>query len=234
MITNNLNDLSAIDFANGEVILIDKEKGKTSFNAVHRIRAIAKVKKVGHAGTLDPLATGLLIICTGKKTKEISSYQDLQKTYTGIIKLGQRTASMDSETEVLEEKSLEYITPEKIEEVRKSFLGEQFQKPPMYSAVKHKGKALYKYARKGVEVEREFRKIIISEFNIISTKLPELHFEIKCSKGTYIRVIADDFGTKLGCGAYLQELRRTAIGDYKVNDALTVNEFNELFKNVNT
>ncbi len=225
MITKTSGDLSHCDYASGEVILIDKEKGKSSFNAVHRIRKIVKVKKVGHAGTLDPAATGLLIICVGKKTKEIYKYQDLGKTYSGIIEIGKRTASMDAETEVIEEKSFSDVTKETIEEVKKSFLGEIQQVPPMYSALKHKGKALYKLARKGVEVKREPRSVTIYEFEILNINLPEIEFRIKCSKGTYIRVIADDFGRKLGCGGYLKALRRDAIGEYKVDDALTVDEF---------
>jgi len=225
MITKASTDLSNCDYASGEVILIDKEKGKSSFNAVHRIRKIVKVKKVGHAGTLDPAATGLLIICVGKKTKEIYKYQDLGKTYSGIIELGKRTSSMDAETEVIEEKSYTDISEEMIEEVRKNFMGEIQQVPPMYSALKHKGKALYKLARKGLEVKREPRTVTIYEFEILKIDLPEIEFRIRCSKGTYIRVIADDFGKKLGCGGYLKALRRDAIGDYKVEDALTVDEF---------
>lgn len=228
MITKTTNDFSGLDFHNGEVILIDKAKGLTSFSIVHKVRKAVKVKKVGHAGTLDPEATGLLIICTGKKTKEIYKYQDFDKTYTGIISLGKSTPSMDAETEFSEEKSLKGIGNDEIEEVRKSFLGNIKQMPPMYSAIKHKGKSLYEYARKGVEIKREPREVTISKFEVTKTDLPDLHFEIVCSKGTYIRVIADDFGKKLGCGAYLKSLRRTAIGDYKVEDAFEINEFRKI------
>ncbi|VAX22342.1 tRNA pseudouridine(55) synthase [hydrothermal vent metagenome] len=225
MITKTSTDLSNCDYTSGEVILIDKEKGKSSFNAVYRIRKVINVKKVGHAGTLDPAATGLLIVCVGKKTKEIYKYQDLGKTYSGIIELGKKTPSMDAETEVIKERSYDDITDEMIDEVRKSFIGEIQQIPPMYSALKHKGKALYKLARKGVEVKRNPRTVTIYEFEILNVDMPKIEFRIRCSKGTYIRVIADDFGEKLGCGGYLKALRRDAIGEYKVEDALTLDEF---------
>lgn len=228
MITKTTNDFSGCNFETGEVILIDKDKGLTSFSVVHKVRKAVQVKKVGHAGTLDPAATGLLIICTGKKTKEIYKYQDSEKTYTGIISLGKSTPSMDAETEFSEEKSLDGIGDDEIEKVRKSFLGKIEQMPPMYSALKHKGKSLYKYARKGVEIERAAREVTISKFEITEAELPDIHFEIVCSKGTYIRVIADDFGNKLGCGAYLKSLRRTAIGEYKVEDAFEINEFRKI------
>ncbi len=218
-----------IDFESGSVILIDKEKGKTSFDAVYKVRKFSKVKKAGHAGTLDPEATGLLIVCTGSKTKEISKYQDLVKTYTGVIKLGYVTKSFDTETEEEFFGDWQNITISQIEETRKQFLGKIKQYPPMYSAVKHKGKALYKYARKGVEIERKERDIEIYEFNT-EVNLPYVSFEIKCSKGTYIRVLASDFGSKLGCGGYLTELRRTAIGDFSVDEAFTLNELYDLLK----
>jgi len=228
MITKASIDLSNCDYLAGEAILIDKEKGKTSFNVVHRVRKIVNVKKVGHAGTLDPAATGLLIVCVGKKTKEIYKYQDLEKTYTGIIELGKKTPSMDSETEVISERSYLNVTDNMIEDVRKSFIGEIKQIPPMYSALKHKGRALYKYARSGVEVAREPREVNIYEFEILRVNLPEIEFKIRCSKGTYIRVIADDFGEKLACGGFLKRLRREAIGEYNVEDALTVEEFGQI------
>ena len=231
MITKQQNDLSLINFEAGAEILIDKPKGLTSFSAVHRVRGAVKVKKVGHAGTLDPEATGLLIICTGKKTKEIFKYQDLDKTYTGIIKLGYTTKSMDAETTIEFKDDCSTVNSLQIEEVRKSFIGNITQLPPMYSAIKHNGKALYKYARNGVEIERKLREITISQFNITKIEMPYVHFEISCSKGTYIRVIADDFGEKLGCGGYLYELRRTKIGEYSVDDAFTVAEFQQLVLN---
>ena len=225
MITNDTTDYSKFDFDLGQTILIDKPFRWTSFHVVHKIRKAVGVKKVGHAGTLDPLATGLLIICTGKKTKEIVKYQDLEKTYTGIITLGKTTPSMDLETEVTEEKSWENITEEKILKAKEEFTGQIDQIPPMYSAVKYKGKSLYKFARKGKTVNRESRKVFISKFNITKINLPDIYFEISCSKGTYIRVIANDLGINLGCGAVLSSLRRIKIGNYNIENALGINDF---------
>ncbi|GJQ64783.1 MAG: tRNA pseudouridine synthase B [Melioribacteraceae bacterium] len=218
-----------IDFSAGEVILIDKVFGYTSFGAVHIIRKTTGVKKVGHAGTLDPNATGLLLICTGKMTKSINEFQELGKEYTGVIELGKRTPSMDTETEVSEEKSVEGITEKDILEARDKFSGKIEQIPPMYSAVKYGGRSLYKFARKGRTVVRAAREAFIKEFEIEEISMPFVRFRISCSKGTYIRVIADDLGTELGCGAYLKELRRTSIGSYKVEDALTVDEFRKIY-----
>lgn len=225
MITKATTDLSQIDFQSGEVLLIDKPIGWTSFKVVHVVRKLARVKKVGHAGTLDPRATGLLILCTGKKTKEITKYQETEKTYTGVITLGKSTASMDLETEVIEEKPVAGITEEIILGAKEEFTGEILQTPPMYSALKVGGKTLYNLARKGKTVKREPRKVTISKFEITKFDLPDISFEITCSKGTYIRVIADDLGRRLGCGGVLSSLRRTRIGDYSVNDALNIDEF---------
>lgn len=224
MINNQTTSINFSDLQNGSVFLIDKEKGKTSFGVIRDIRKKINIKKVGHAGTLDPAATGLLIVCTGKKTKEIYKFQDLSKTYIGKITLGISTPSMDAETEPSSVKSLDGINEEEIEKTRKLFIGEIKQIPPMYSAIKHKGQSLYKYARKGIEIKRDPRKVSIYDFEITNISLPEISFKIKCSKGTYIRVIANDFGDKLGCGGYLSELRRSQIGDFKVEDALTFND----------
>ncbi len=219
------------DFAAGEIILIDKAIRKSSFDCVYKVRKAVEVKKVGHAGTLDPNATGLVIVCTGRKTKEISKIQDLEKTYTGIITLGRTTRSFDSESEFDSEKSFDHITESEIAEARQKFLGEITQRPPMFSAVKHNGQPLYKFARKGREIEREERTVSVSRFEILKTDLPDIYFEISCSKGTYIRTIAHDLGALLGCGAYLKQLRRTKIGEFDVNDALTLDEFKEFAKN---
>ncbi|MFZ0455723.1 MAG: tRNA pseudouridine(55) synthase TruB [Ignavibacteriaceae bacterium] len=227
MITNDTIDYSKFDFDLGETILIDKPFRWTSFHVVHNLRKAVGVKKVGHAGTLDPMATGLLIVCTGKKTKEITTFQELEKTYTGIITLGKTTTSMDLETEIIEEKPFNNINEEMIFKAKEEFTGQILQIPPMYSAVKYKGKALYKYARKGKTVEREPREVFISKFNITNIELPDIHFEISCSKGTYIRVIANDLGISLGCGALLSSLRRTKIGNYNVENALLVDDFIE-------
>ncbi len=233
MIKKETNNSEDIDFDSGEVILIDKPLKWSSFQAVYQIRKHSGVKKVGHAGTLDPLATGLLIICTGKKTKEITKYQELFKTYSGIITLGKKSSSMDSETELIEVGGMEKLSEGKILEVRKKFLGKITQTPPMYSAIKLNGKTLYKLARKGKTVKREPREVEIKRFDI-KLDLPNVYFEIECSKGTYIRVIANDFGEMLGCGGYLSSLRRTAIGNYNVESALNIEEFIEKFSVINS
>jgi len=227
MINRQTSDFSSSNFVSGETILIDKPLHWSSFKVVHKLRQIIREKKIGHAGTLDPLATGLLIICTGKMTKQITTYQDLQKTYTGTITLGGVTASMDSEMEVTDLKPFDAITEEDILTAKKFFEGEIEQTPPMYSAVNYGGKKLYELARKGKTVVRSSRKINVYGFSIIKIAMPEIHFEITCSKGTYIRVLAHDLGEKLGCGAYLSSLRRTAIGNFSVTDALTVEELAE-------
>ncbi len=224
MITKGTVDFADLDFQSGEVILIDKPCGWSSFKVIHNIRKSIGVKKVGHAGTLDPMASGLLIVCTGKKTKEITRYQDQEKTYKGIIFLGKSSPSMDLETEVTAIKPTGNLRVNDILKLKEEFMGEIYQIPPMYSAVKVGGKSLYKLARKGKTVEREPRKVFVSKFDI-EIALPEIFFEIKCSKGTYIRVIADDFGKKLGCGGLLSSLRRTGIGEYCVENAVSVDEF---------
>jgi len=228
MITKKTHNLSDCDFNSGEVILINKPYKWTSFKVVSFIRRLINVKKVGHAGTLDPFAEGLLIVCTGKKTKDISQFQNLVKTYEGIITLGKTTASMDLETEIIQERPYEHITASDLENTKRKFLGEIEQIPPMYSAAKKKGVRLYELARKGKTVQREPKKIFIHDFKIIKVDLPNVHFEISCSKGTYIRVIANDFGESLGCGAVLSHLKRTRIGNFTINDALKVDDFKKL------
>jgi len=230
IITRQTKDPQNLDYLSGQVILIDKPVNWTSFDVVSKIRKLIKVKKVGHAGTLDPLATGLLIVCTGKKTKEISDYQEKRKKYTGIITLGKSSPSMDLATDVTEKILPDNLTQDKIIEVRNKFLGKILQVPPMYSAVKHKGKALYKFARAGKEVEREPKQVEVFSFEILKIDLPDIHFEIVCSKGTYIRTIANDFGNELNCGGILSLLRRTEIGEYKVDDAYEMNEFSSMFR----
>ncbi len=229
MITKKTMNQIHPDFQSGEVILIDKPAFWSSFKVVHKVRKAIGIRKVGHAGTLDPFATGLLILCTGNKTKEITKYQELKKTYTGVITLGKYSDSMDTETEMKNFPITEGLTEEKILKVAEKFTGEIKQIPPMYSAVKKNGKSLYAYARKGKTVEREPRSVTVYKFEIEKISLPEIYFTIECSKGTYIRVIADDFGKALGTRAMLTSLRRTAIGDYNVYDAFEVNEFVEKF-----
>jgi len=213
-----------LNLAEGEMLLVDKPKGWTSFDVVHKIRSLFHVKKIGHAGTLDPLATGLLIVCTGKKTREIDLYQGQEKEYDATILLGARTASFDAETPVIEWKSTEDLTAEAVRETLAGFVGYQTQLPPMYSAAKVRGKRLYKYAKKGIEVERRLREILISSITPTFIDIPHVRFTVVCSKGTYIRALADDIGQKLGCGAYLESLNRTRIGQYRLADAVSINE----------
>ena len=225
MVTKQTDDFASLDFLAGETLLIDKPPQWTSFKVVHTIRKAINVKRVGHSGTLDPLATGLLIILTGRNTKQMMSFEGLSKTYTGTFLLGKSSPSMDTETEMTNRDLPGNLNDNLIFKTRDTFLGSIEQTPPMYSALKVNGKKLYDLARKGKEVERKPRKVQIYRFEITRIDIPEVHFNIMCSKGTYIRVIAYDFGEKLGCGAVLSKLRRTEIGEHSVNDALSVEEF---------
>ena len=217
-------------YNNGQTLLVDKDLDWTSFDVVKKIKNIIKCKKVGHAGTLDPLATGLLIICTGKNTKKINDIQNQDKVYTGEFILGKSTPSHDLETEFNSQKDIKNITTDRIEEVSKRFVGEQLQRPPKFSAVKVNGKRAYEYARDNEEVKIKEKNINIYEFKITEFNLPNISFKISCTKGTYIRSIARDFGEKLGCGAVLSKLRRTEIGNYNVEDAFKVNDLADKLK----
>ena len=213
------------NFEEGEVILIDKPLDWTSFDTVNFIRSLLnrcygiRKLKVGHAGTLDPLATGLLILCTGKMTKQIDAYQAQVKTYTGTILLGQTTPTFDLESEPDAFFPTDGITPEQIEAARQQFIGDLKQYPPKYSAIKIKGKRAFDYARSDEEIELKARDVHIDDFKLSLERFPELDFEVTCSKGTYIRSLAHDFGKALDNGACLTSLRRTRIGDFKVEDA---------------
>jgi len=215
----------------GEILLINKPLKWTSFQVVNKIRWLIKTKfnikkiKVGHAGTLDPLADGLLIICTGKMTKKIDQFQNLDKIYTGNFFLGATTPSYDLETELDSVKPINNISEKLISKALKSFNGKITQTPPIFSAIKHKGKKLYEYARKGETVKIKEREVLIHEFIITKYQLPELSFLVKCSKGTYIRSLANDFGKKLKCGAYLSKLTRTAIGNHLLEDSISIEDF---------
>jgi len=211
-------------FADGEVLLVRKPRGWTSFDVVHRIRRITGVRKVGHAGTLDPLATGLLIVCTGKKTKELSSFMGLEKEYVGEMTLGGRTASLDAATPVIETRSTEGITAEAVRATMAMFTGPRQQIPPMWSAASVGGKRLYRYAREGVEVERRPRDIVIHALEALDISVPVVRFRVACSKGTYVRSLVDEMGAHLGCGAYLTALERTRIGSYSLEEAETLEE----------
>jgi tRNA pseudouridine55 synthase len=212
-------------FEEGRVLLIDKPLEWTSFDVIRKIRNVIKIKKVGHAGTLDPLATGLLIVCTGKFTKKINEYMAQEKEYSGTITLGAITPTYDLESEPIDFKSFDGITEEIIRETTKQFTGEILQTPPIHSAIKQKGKPVYLLARKGIEVILEPRKITINEFEITNIELPKVSFRVVCTTGTYIRSLANDFGATLGCGGYLSSLRRTRIGNIKVEEAINMEEF---------
>jgi tRNA pseudouridine55 synthase len=214
-------------YEEGKVILLDKPLHWTSFDAVRKIRNAIRIKKVGHAGTLDPLASGLLIICTGKFTKKINEYMAAEKEYTGSFTLGATTPTYDLESEVMDLKPTEHIRAEEIHQNCQQFIGAIQQMPPLYSAIKKEGVALYTLARRGKEVELEPRDIFIKEFEITSIEMPVLKFRVVCSTGTYIRSLAHDFGAALHCGAYLSELRRTRIGEFWVKDAQTIDMFIE-------
>lgn len=209
----------------GQVILMDKPLKWTSFDVVKKLKFAGKFKKIGHAGTLDPLATGLLILCTGKKTKQIDSYQAQTKEYTGTFVLGKTTPSVDLEKEFDGEFPIEHINAELLEKTQKALTGTISQIPPMFSAVQIGGQRLYTLARKGKEVEIPPREVIIDVFDIDATNFPEISFKIICSKGTYIRSMVRDFGILCQSGAYLSSLRRTKIGDFCVENALTIEQF---------
>jgi len=210
--------------AEGEMFLVRKPFGWTSFDVVAKMRSIFHFEKIGHAGSLDPLATGLMIVCTGKMTKEIDRFVGLDKEYVATIRLGGRTESFDSATEVVEAHSLDDISVDAVVSVLRQFVGFQTQLPPMWSAAKVGGKRLYKYARKGRVVERKLREVCISSITPVEVRIPDVTIDVVCSKGTYIRTLADDIGQRLGCGAYLLALERTRIGGHKLEDARTVED----------
>ena len=212
--------MSQLEAPKGEILLIDKPYGWSSFQAVKKVKWLLKAKKVGHAGTLDPLATGLLILCTEKKTKEIESIQGQEKEYTGTITVGATTPSYDMETEPNQTFPFDHITLELINETLPKFIGDISQIPPLFSAIKVDGKRAYTLARQGSDHELKSRIINIREFEITRFELPEIDFRVCCSKGTYIRSLAFDFGKALGSGAYLSALRRTKIGNYSVENAI--------------
>ncbi len=227
----NTTSQSSGNFQDGRVLLIDKPLNWTSFDVVNKIRYAIKKRfqlkkiKVGHAGTLDPLATGLLIICTGKFTKQINDYMGQEKEYTGIIRLGETTPSYDLETEVNETFPTDHITKEAIRKATENFIGDIEQVPPLFSAIKKDGERAYELARKGEDVKLKARTVHVREFEITDIDGQDIHFRVSCSKGTYIRSLAHDFGIALNSGAHLTSLRRTRIGDSKIEDATDVLEF---------
>lgn len=213
----------------GTVMLIDKPLRWTSFDALNKLRRLMKAK-IGHCGTLDPLATGLLICCTGKMTKRITEYQKQEKEYTGIIHLGAVTPTYDLESEPEQFKPTDQLTEDQIRAATAAFTGLIMQIPPAHSAIKKDGKRVYELAREGKEVKLDPRPVTINTFELTQIALPEVHFRVVCSTGTYIRSLANDFGAALGCGGYLQELRRTKIGAYSVQEALTVEQWVKALK----
>lgn len=217
-------------FEEGKVLLIDKPLRWTSFDAVRKIRNLVRTKKVGHAGTLDPLATGLLIICTGKFTKRINEFMAREKEYTGHFTLGATTPTYDLESEPENFVSLEGITEKMILDAAAKFTGEILQVPPAHSAIKVEGKRVYELARRGQDVKLEPRKVVIREFGITGIEGPRVQFKVVCSTGTYIRSLAHDFGQALGCGAYLSSLCRTRIGEFLLSDAVTPAAFEAQLK----
>ncbi len=224
------------DFVKGEVILIDKPYDWTSFDVVNKIRCLIKynlgIKKIkmGHAGTLDPLATGLLILCSGNFTKKIDEYQAKEKEYTGILTIGATRPSSDMETEIDKTFDINEVREEDIIAVAKTFMGDIEQTPPLFSAKKIGGERAYEFARKGIDMQMEAKDVSITEFEITHISLPEISFRVVCSKGTYIRSLARDFGEKLNNGAYLSQLCRTRIGEFSLNQAFSMEKIEELIK----
>ena len=233
MLTANSKVTSKTDFLEGQILLFNKPLGWTSFDLVKKVRGIIKsakqIKKikVGHAGTLDPLAGGLLIICTGKFTKKIQEIQKEKKVYTGEITLGATTPSYDMETKTNQTFDVSGVTNDLIYETAKKFEGKIMQKPPIFSALKLGGRRLYKYARAGNNIEIKSREVEIEKFKILSINMPKITFKVVCSKGTYIRSLAHDFGRKLNSGAYLSGLRREQIGNFKLSESLSLDSFKE-------
>jgi tRNA pseudouridine55 synthase len=226
-LTQGFNTVEQFRSPVGGVLLVDKPRTWTSFDVVKKVRATLRVKKVGHAGTLDPMATGLLILCSSTMTKKIDAFQALGKVYEGSMRLGAVTASYDAETEPRNVRPLGDLDEDRIHAAIRPFVGVIEQLPPMYSAVKVDGKRLYKLARKGEEVERTARTVTVERFEIVTVRLPEVDFLVHCSKGTYVRSLVHDLGQQLGCGAYLTALRRSAIGNFSVDEAWSIEQLIE-------
>lgn len=210
------------------ILLVDKPQGITSHDVVARMRRVLRMKKIGHAGTLDPMATGLLLILVGKATKVSQYLMSMDKEYTGTVKLGVETDSQDAEGEVVAEKPVPELTEAEVRERMTTFIGDQYQTPPMFSAKKVNGQKLYKLARQGKTIEREARVIHVSRFDLLTFELPKVSFVVGSSKGAYIRTIAHDLGERLGCGGHLCELRRTAVGQFRIENANTLEEIEEM------
>lgn len=225
MIESPETRIPEFDFEAGEVLNVDKPLGMTSFGVVERIRRWTGCRKVGHAGTLDPLATGVLLVCTGRATKRVSEFMDLEKEYEGVVELGKATDTDDAEGKVIEEHPVPDFSKEEIVSTLNSFRGTIDQIPPMYSALKKNGQRLYKLARRGDDVSRQPRSVTIYEITLLEWRRPELHIRVRCSRGTYIRALARDIGKTLGTGGYLKTLRRTRIGQFQAADSYALEAF---------
>jgi tRNA pseudouridine55 synthase len=221
----NKNVIRRTDLKAGKIIAIDKPPGWTSFDVVNKLRGLTGVKKVGHAGTLDPFATGVLLICFAGATKQVDDLMRLEKEYQGTFGLGVETDSHDVTGKVIARHPVPQLSREQIEQAARRYTGEIMQTPPMFSALKRGGKRLYKLARQGEQVELEPRKVTIYSFEVLDVALPEIRFRVACSRGTYVRALARDFGKDLGCGAFLKTLRRTRVGQYAASSALSIEQF---------
>jgi tRNA pseudouridine55 synthase len=225
METNNL--IRRAELHAGKIVAIDKPVDWTSFDVVNKLRRMTKVKKVGHAGTLDPFATGVLLICFASATKQVNQLMELEKEYQGIFELGIETDSHDITGKIVVQHPVPDLSRQQIESAAKKYVGNIMQTPPMFSALKRDGQKLYELARKGEQIDLEPRPVKIYAFDILDVKLPEIHFRMTCSRGTYVRALARDLGKDFGCGAFLKTLRRTRVGDYTVANALSIQQFAE-------
>lgn len=208
------------------IIIVDKPTGMTSHDVVSRVRRRLNMRRVGHAGTLDPLATGVLIMLIGRSTKLFDRFVSFDKGYAATLRLGTQTTSADITGEIIDQKPFDHISRAEVEDVLRQFVGESEQMPPMVSAVKYKGERLYRLARKGIVVDRPARKIRIDVLNLVDYELPEVKFHMECSKGTYVRTLAEDVGAKLGCGACITQIERTRVGDFRLEDAVKLEDLN--------
>jgi tRNA pseudouridine55 synthase len=219
------NVISRAELKAGKIVAIDKPTGWTSFDVVNKLRGMTGVKKVGHAGTLDPFATGVLLICFASATKQVDSLMALEKEYQGTFELGTETDSHDVTGKVIAQHPVPELSREQIEQAVRRYVGEIMQTPPMFSALKREGRRLYELARKGEQVELEPRKVTVYAFDVLDVVLPEIRFQVTCSRGTYIRALARDLGKDLGCGAFLKTLRRTRVGQYAASSSLSIEQF---------
>jgi tRNA pseudouridine55 synthase len=226
-VTENDKVIRRAELNAGKIVPIDKPEGWTSFDVVNKLRRLSKVKKVGHAGTLDPFATGVLLICFASATKQVNQLMELEKEYQGALELGGETDSHDVTGKIVAQHAVPDLSRAEIEQAAQRYLGEIMQTPPMFSALKREGKRLYELARKGEQIDLAPRPVKIYAFDILEVKLPEIYFRVACSRGTYIRALARDLGKDLGCGAFLKTLRRTRIGDYTADTALSIQQFVE-------